>query len=111
MGAHRASTSTWLFSNCLIFALWRWITRGGYLVIRRSHYGWWPHIIWCEHLHDAEIEHYVPLEYSTHFAASHKVLFHGYVSKVDQGGPDQSEDQNQRDLFQQGGDQADIRPR
>lgn len=70
-------------SNCLIFAVWRWITRGGYLILRRSHHGWWPHILWCEDLRDANIQHYVPLEYSDDFAASHKVLFRGYISRQD----------------------------
>lgn len=70
-------------SNCLIFAVWRWATRGGYLVLRRSHHGWWPHVIWCEDLRDATIEHYVPRQYSRNFAFAHKILFRGYISKVD----------------------------
>jgi hypothetical protein len=75
------------FGNCLFFGLWRWMTRGGYLILRRSHHGWWPHVLWCQNLRDAEIEHYVPLKYSTHFAASHKFLFRGYVSRVDEQSP------------------------
>jgi len=72
-----------VFGNCLFFGLWRWMTRGGYLILRRSHHGWWPHVLWCEHLRDAEIEHYVPKRYSSHFAASHKLFFRGYISRVD----------------------------
>jgi hypothetical protein len=71
------------FSNCLIFAVWRFLRRGGYLIMRRSRHGWWPHILWCEHLRDAVIEHYVPFNYSEHFAASHKIIFRGYVSRID----------------------------
>jgi hypothetical protein len=33
-------------SNCVIFALQRWFSRGGYIVLRKSNYGWWPHMIW-----------------------------------------------------------------
>jgi len=70
-------------SNCLIFALWRWVTRGGYLILRRSHHGWWPHVLWSSHLRNAEIEHYVPRRYSQHFAPFHKILFRGDVSRAD----------------------------
>jgi len=33
------------FSTCLV-ALWFWRDFGGCLIIRRSHFGWWPHLIW-----------------------------------------------------------------
>ena len=71
------------FSNCLIFGVWRLATRGGYIIMRRSRHGCWPHILWCENLRDADIEHYVPFKYSLHFAASHKFLFRGYISRID----------------------------
>ena len=71
------------YGNCLIFGLWCWITRGGYLILRRSHHGWWPHILWCADLGTAAVEHYVPMAYSAHYAGSHKLLFRGYVSRVE----------------------------
>jgi hypothetical protein len=37
-------------SNCLLFALRRWLRRGGYVIPRRSHYGWWPHFLWSPDL-------------------------------------------------------------
>jgi hypothetical protein len=37
-------------SNCIIFALRRWFSRGGYIVLRKSNYGWWPHMIWTKDL-------------------------------------------------------------
>lgn len=49
------------YSNCLIFALWRLATRGGYLLMRRSRWGWWPHFLWAETLDPPRIEHYAPL--------------------------------------------------
>lgn len=48
------------YSNCLFFALGRWWRRGGYLVIRKSRWGWWPHFIHCSDLRDARIEHNTP---------------------------------------------------
>lgn len=36
-------------SNCLAYACGQFLRRGGYLVIRRSRYGWWWH---AEHTHD-----------------------------------------------------------
>jgi hypothetical protein len=35
-------------SNCILFALRRWFSRGGYIVLRKSNYGWWPHMIWTK---------------------------------------------------------------
>ena len=72
-------------SNCLFFALARWWTRGGYLVLRRSHHGPWLHVLWCADLRDAAIEHYVPNRYARRrWAWGHKLFFRGYVSRVDQ---------------------------
>lgn len=34
------------YSNCLVFALGAWFSRGGYLLVRRSRHGWWPHFLW-----------------------------------------------------------------
>lgn len=33
-------------TNCLLWALSRWHKHGGYVVFRRSDYGWWPHLLW-----------------------------------------------------------------
>ena len=48
-------------SNCLIFALWRLWNRGGYLMMRRSRWGWWPHFLWAESLDPLQIEHFAPV--------------------------------------------------
>jgi hypothetical protein len=37
-------------SNCIVFAFDCWFKRGGFLVVRKSNYGWWPHFIWTEDL-------------------------------------------------------------
>lgn len=50
-------------SNCLVFALWRWMTRGGYLIVRWSRYRWVPHFLWSPPggLEGAQVEHFVPI--------------------------------------------------
>jgi hypothetical protein len=37
-------------SNCIIWAFCRFFTRGGYVLCRKSHYGWWPHFLWSPDL-------------------------------------------------------------
>lgn len=37
-------------SNCVIFALRQWQTRGGWIVVRPSRYGWWWHMEWSPDL-------------------------------------------------------------
>lgn len=45
--------------NCYLFVVSRWWTRGGYVVVRKSHYGWWLHALWSPDL--ATFEEFVPL--------------------------------------------------
>lgn len=33
-------------SNCLFYAFNRWRKEGGFVVVRKSHHGWWPHFLW-----------------------------------------------------------------
>lgn len=71
--------------NCLFFALNRWFKNGGYLVIRKSRHGFFPHFIWCKDLKDAEIEHFVPTDPKNVVikALVHKLFFKGYIKKDD----------------------------
>lgn len=71
-------------SNCLIFALRKWFKEGGYVIIRKSRFGFWPHFIWCRDLKDAEIEHYVPIVGKLDKGPVQKFLFKGYVKNHDQ---------------------------
>lgn len=70
-------------SNCLIFALVKWRKYGGYLVIRKSRYGWWPHFIWCRDLKNADIEHLQPVNAGNENPYVKKFLFEGKISKED----------------------------
>lgn len=48
-------------SNCLIFALQRWRSDGGYLILRRSRHGWWPHVMHARSLSEPPLS-YVPVQ-------------------------------------------------
>jgi hypothetical protein len=32
-----------VYSNCWIYAFWKRIKEGGWLMARKSRFGWWPH--------------------------------------------------------------------
>jgi hypothetical protein len=46
-------------TNCLFFAIHCLWSCGGYLIVRKSHFGWWPHFLWSPDL--VEFWEYVPL--------------------------------------------------
>lgn len=62
-------------SNCLIFALTRVFTFGGYLHLRKSNYGWWPHVFWSADLFN--FEEFTPLSHQTQRWPP--LFFYGYV--------------------------------
>lgn len=52
-------------SNCLIFAVWRTIRKGGVLILQRSHAGPYLHAMWAEKLpSNLEVEHFSPVDKS-----------------------------------------------
>ena len=52
-------------SNCLIFAVWRTIRKGGVLILQRSHAGPYLHAMWAEKLPSSlEVEHFSPADKS-----------------------------------------------
>jgi hypothetical protein len=46
------------FTNCIVFVMSKWLDEGGYIVLRKSRFGWWPHFLWARSL--SEMEHLVP---------------------------------------------------
>jgi hypothetical protein len=38
------------YSNCLLWAIKQWCQKGGYLIVRKSHFGPIPHFIWSKDL-------------------------------------------------------------
>lgn len=70
------------YSNCLFFVIKKWFKYGGYVAIRKSREGYWPHFIWCKDLKNAEIEHFQPINHDEN-AYIMKFFFKGFVSKTD----------------------------
>lgn len=64
-------------SNCLVWALAAWAKWGGYLLVRRSHWGPWPHFLWSADLR--EFWSYVPLHPRRRAMPWHIVWFRGEV--------------------------------
>lgn len=65
-------------SNCIIFALQRWFSLGGYIVLRKSNYGWWPHMIWTKDL--ATFEEFTPPVHQAR--AFPPLVFNGIVKRT-----------------------------
>lgn len=72
-------------TNCLIFALKKWFKHGGYLIIRKSNHGYFPHFLWSKDLKNAHVEHYVPIDPKRTLlrVLLHKILFEGYIKTHD----------------------------
>ena len=85
------------YSNCLIFALGRIFKKGGYLVIRKSRFGWWPHFLWGQLNEEGliEVEHYQPLQPDKtswlRYFPIHTLLFKGKVVQSDLPEPTESQ--------------------
>lgn len=49
-------------SNCFIYAVCRWFRYGGYLLIRKSRWGWFPHFLHgnMNEQGQVEVNHFVP---------------------------------------------------
>lgn len=65
-------------SNCIIYAVFTWLKQGGYIVIRKSRRGWWPHFLWSLDL--KTFKEYYPL-----YPKRRKIpppLFRGYVKST-----------------------------
>ena len=72
-----------MMSNCLFFVIAKWWKHGGYIIIRRSKQGPYPHFIWCKDLKNAEIEHYTPEVHKSQRTFKHKFLFKGVIRTTD----------------------------
>ena len=77
-------------SNCFFFAVGRWLSRGGYLLIRKSRLGWWPHFLHGETDKGDEVAvcHLVPIEPLRargllRFFPIHVLIFRGRVKTND----------------------------
>ena len=64
-------------SNCLFFAIYMFFTEGGFIVLRKSKYMNWSHIMWTRDF--KTFSHYVPIKYPLKFPWIGKILFKGRV--------------------------------
>ncbi len=67
------------YGNCFIYALRQRWRHGGYVITRRSKYGWWPHFIWSPDLR--EFRHFIP-DRPAHERLIPPLLFRGSVRAV-----------------------------
>lgn len=70
-----------MVSNCLIFVLYQWFTKGGYVVVRRSHWGWFPHFIWSADL--KRFQQFTPISEKRRYRLFPPLVFRGYVHEGD----------------------------
>lgn len=66
-------------NNCLLYALCKFYKCGGFIVIRKSKYGKWSHVMWSKDL--IHFEHYVPVNLPLKHPLLSKILFKGRVKK------------------------------
>lgn len=67
-------------TNCLIYAFWCWLRHGGYLVMRRSHFGPFPHFIWIAELPESwPARQFIPV--SPEVRCCPPLIFTGLVKK------------------------------
>lgn len=69
-----------MVSNCLFFALRKWICEGGYLIVRKSHSGPFPHFLWSRDL--KTFAQFTPVN-RKEFKPVPPLLFRGYVFESD----------------------------
>jgi hypothetical protein len=71
-------------SNCLSYVLDQIKSEGGYLIMRKSHVGWWPHFLWSKDL--TGFKEFVP-EKAAHRRMFPPPWFKGYVRDALVGPP------------------------
>jgi len=65
-----------------LFVIWRWWSEGGYVVIRHSDWGWWPHFLWSPDLQT--FEQFVPVV-PNHKKRIPPLWFRGYIKTSKHG--------------------------
>jgi hypothetical protein len=63
-------------SNCLFFAIGRYWRYRGHIIVRPSHFGWWPHFMWSSDL--LTFEEFEPVA-DKRQSWLPPVIFRGYV--------------------------------
>jgi hypothetical protein len=71
------------YGNCLIFAIRLWLIGGGYLIVRKSRAGWFPHFLWCADLADTKVLHFTPRKVAPWWYRPIHMLWFSSVIKCD----------------------------
>lgn len=50
----RSAEKVKFFSNCAAWAVWAYFRRGGFLILKKSEWGWWPHFMWSPDMHTCQ---------------------------------------------------------
>lgn len=70
--------------NCWLWALPRWLKNpaGSYLIVRKSRYSIWPHVMLTSSIEDVDVQEYVPLKPQRGVIGFFRAIyFRGYVRK------------------------------
>jgi hypothetical protein len=69
-------------NNCFFWAIAQWYKHGGYVVMRKSHYGNLPHFLWLKDFHSKPLS-FVPNIIYRYFIFP-KLLFRGHIQSGDE---------------------------
>ena len=71
------------YSNCWFYAFPKWLKnpRRTYLVIRMSHYGWWPHVFFTESIENLDVQEFQPIYKPKGIISLWKLLYKGKERK------------------------------
>jgi hypothetical protein len=47
----RSEPKVKFYSNCWAWAIYAFLRRGGFLILTKSEWGWWPHVMWSPDMH------------------------------------------------------------
>lgn len=90
-------------SNCLIFSIQR-LCDDGYLIVRKSRHGWWPHFMYAKDVDGIVVQNFVPqtpiewedLPWWKRVLPIHIVIFTGKVIDNDRREPGHDRRQHDR---------------
>jgi len=60
-----------------------WLVGGGYLIVRKSRAGWFPHFLWCADLADTKVLHFTPRKVASWWYRPIHMLWFSGVIKCD----------------------------
>lgn len=70
-------------TNCIIFCFENYFKHGGYIIIRKSKYGWYPHFIWAKSIKNLKVRHISPINDGPPENIKELFLFEAYIKNKD----------------------------